>query len=374
MADSTQSASPQPPSSDNASDKATAGSSVSSDDNISFKTARSVIQEDAAETASEPGLVAQVEQLRVDTPIPEISHWSSDSSSEEGNAPVPMARTRRPVPRVTAPEPEPEREFPIAVTSFIGNPRPRPDHQTQLSCVVFSAPWLESFLPENCRTTNQKSLKCKAILRFNEECLVQLAQFFCAGCTDPTPAEGFVHRPIMFTRTGMDGLEDGPRRTLMMRFGQLTRSRWNFPEMNATLGGKAEGQIFEVAIPTCGRDECNLTARTMANELINSLLPCIPRLRLATLDLGIFIPTTRVGEHEEDAGWEPSGAEVLVCKLAPDCLSLPVQQVIPDDEDEGEAAASGATETAEDDAEADDEESEGADEDAEADAEADIES
>ncbi|PYH94085.1 hypothetical protein BO71DRAFT_399136 [Aspergillus ellipticus CBS 707.79] len=368
MADSAQHVAPRRPSSprgplasDNESGHAHAplSSDTSSAGSSSFYSAQSYIFEDDSEAraAEQACLQALAEHLSIRTPTPpEVSRWSSDSSdyNESPAAPAPV-RMARPARFMSMAEPEPERKFPIATTTFVGNPRPRVGHPTQLSCVVFVSSWPEGYLPENCHTRTQKSIMCNAVIRFHEECLIQVAEWSCVACSEPTPAEAFVHRPILFTRTGLDGLEDGPRRGLIMRFGQLTRSRWNYPDMNATLGGAAEGQAFEVAVPICGKNACDETARLMANELINSIIPSVPRLRMKMLDIEIAVPTQRVGAIE--GTWEPESADVLVLKLAPDCVPLEAEEVAETDQDddaaeqadegeetEGEASAAAAPE------------------------------
>lgn len=95
--------------------------------------------------------------------------------------------------------------------------------------------------------------------------------------------------------------------------------------MNATLGGAAEAQVFEVAVPVCGKTSCSATARTSAHRLISSLIPTIAELDIATLDLEMVVPTTEIGAAGTGGEWTPDGAEVLVRKLGPDCVPLEFQ-------------------------------------------------
>ncbi|RAL05137.1 uncharacterized protein BO80DRAFT_178073 [Aspergillus ibericus CBS 121593] len=294
-----------------ASQTATARVRLSASSGLSHASAHSIYC-DASDTAPD--------HHEIDPPGEERSHFSDDSSDD-------MMEDYDVVSGASSPSSvsfqlvEPEREklyHPIAVTMFVGNPRPQADRPIHLSCIVLSSQWRQDFFPGSCRNKADKAAKCKDIVRYNEQYLSQIAKYACAVCPKPTPARQFVHQPIMFTRTSKSGLEDGPRRRLIMRLGQLVHCRWKFPDMNATLGGAAEAQVFEVAVPICSKTSCSVTARTAAHRFISSLIPTIAELDLATLDLEMVIPTDGTGSSE----WTPDGAEVLVRKLGPDCVAL----------------------------------------------------
>lgn len=93
--------------------------------------------------------------------------------------------------------------------------------------------------------------------------------------------------------------------------------------MNATLGGAAEAQVFEVAIPVCNRPACGIAGRTSAHQLIRAIVSSNADLDPSVLDLDMVIPLADLGAGIGD--WTPERAEVLVTKLGPDCVPLEVQ-------------------------------------------------
>ncbi|PYI02526.1 hypothetical protein BO78DRAFT_400435 [Aspergillus sclerotiicarbonarius CBS 121057] len=296
-----------------ASQTETARVRLSASSGLSHASAHSAIDYDASDTASDHH-----------PPAEERSHFSDDTDDTDIMEEYDVVSGASSPSSVSFQLVEPEREklYPIAVTMFVGNPRPQADRPIHLSCIVLSSQWRQDFFPGSCRNKADKAAKCKDIVRYNEQYLSQIAKYSCAVCTKPTTARKFVHQPIMFTRTSKSGLEDGPRRRLIMRLGQLVHCRWKFPDMNATLGGAAEAQVFEVAVPVCSKNSCSVTARTSAHRLISSLIPTIPELDIATLDLEMVIPTGEIGAAGTGGEWTPDGAEVLVRKLGPDCVPL----------------------------------------------------
>ncbi|PWY67243.1 hypothetical protein BO94DRAFT_540458 [Aspergillus sclerotioniger CBS 115572] len=302
-----------------ASQTATSQVRLSASSGLSHASTHSAIDCDASDTAPDH------HGLGINLPADERSHFSDDTNDTDEMEEYEVVSGASSPSSISFQLVEHEREklYPIAVTMFVGNPRPQADRPVHLSCIVLSSQWRQDFFPGSCRNKADKAAKCKDIVRYNEQYLSQIAKYSCAVCTEPTAARKFVHQPIMFTRTSKSGLEDGPRRRLIMRLGQLVHCRWKFPDMNATLGGAAEAQVFEVAVPVCGKTSCGVTARTSAHQLVNSLIPTIAELDVATLDLEMVIPTTEIGTTGTSGGeWTPDGAEVLVRKLGPDCVPL----------------------------------------------------
>ncbi|GKZ17272.1 hypothetical protein AbraIFM66951_010595 [Aspergillus brasiliensis] len=267
------------------------------------------------------------DHLEIDTVNPaEHSHFSDDSSDSMEDYDVVSGASSPSSLSFQIVEPEKEKLYPIAITMFVGNPRAQKDRPVHLSCIVLSSEWRQDFFPNSCRNKADKAMKCKDIIKYNEQCLPQIAKFACAVCAEPTRARRFVHQPIMFTRTSKSGLEDGPRRRLIMQLGQLVHARWKFPDMNATLGGAAEAQVFEVAVPVCSRSACSMAGRTSAHHLIRELISTNADLDPSMLDLDMVIPSADLGVGMGD--WMPERVEVLVKKLGPDCVPLEVQSQI----------------------------------------------
>ncbi|GAQ46070.1 hypothetical protein AtubIFM55763_009642 [Aspergillus tubingensis] len=264
------------------------------------------------------------DHLEIDTSsLEEHSHFSDDSTDSMEDYDIVSGASSPSSLSFQIVEPEREKLYPIAITVFVGSPRAQKDRPVHLSCIVLTSDWRQDFFPNSCKNKADKAVKCKDIIKYNEQCLPQIAKFACAICSEPTPARKFVHQPIMFTRTSKSGLEDGPRRRLIMRLGQLVHSRWRFPDMNATLGGSAEAQVFEVAIPVCKRSGCGIAGRTSAHQLIRAIVSSNADLDPSALDLDIVIPLADLGTGIGD--WTPDRAEILVTKLGPDCVPLEVR-------------------------------------------------